>query len=1058
MATGLATSAQASGDIIDAGGHLGLDPLIVVTDDIDLDASPPGGALDDLVDVTGVGQMVVDAGGGFVGLCSGTLINPRTVIFAAHCVNDEPDENYGAASGGTPISFGFSANNRPALRRWLGLDGGTLHATDTAAALYNVEQIWYDERSLELGFLEADVALATLDTHAGDVPTWVMLFSPLKEETHAIINGYGARGVGADGANLGIDFRRRIAENTLSVLGSLEDRNDFLFGADDYGLPQNLYMTDFDSPGGVTDPDYGFLGLGYDFDVFNGPALPNEGTTAGGDSGGPLIVDEKFEVPVVVGVLSGGSRFFADQPFSSYGTHSFYQPLFMFWESIVANNPYAYVSALPGDANWNDRSHWIQDMDPAYQISDGRILKNALPGFAEAGVSGETPQFGEVCFLDDCYDLANESVTLASTGPNTIYVPGGPGTTDFVPNNRVADPAKGVKARYYDVTLSAVGTTTLHNRRTIDRLTVGGLAGLKITRPGNLKVWGDYMQQGGTVSVDGQLTTGEAFIDIFGILSGRGRIDPTYLTVLRGVIVPGEIDQVGKLTIQGDVILSSGAISVFNLERGRSDVLAVTGDSDNPGAISLGGLAAFVPGAVNGPRFGGKYTVVTAEGGVQDTFDEVFWAGLGVLYPELTYKANSVVAELKAGSFASYLADAGVANSYALAFGNAFDALRTTSYADLTDVFGAIDVMGVADLANTFGSNSAAVAGDLAVSDERQNGFVRRLVSDRLSLMGRPGSGGTMQIVGGAAGFGAETIDRSGASQLSFASSYQQREMAGMALPENVSGFVSSGYRRVNDTGQGASGRDESGTWHMALGMEVALDERNAVGSAFAHSTGQRQIGGTLARINTSHAAFYGAHQLGGGTYVGGQVSLAHSALDAAGNTPSTGAGLSLDSQATSYAGEVELGYNHALGDLTLTPRTRLEYAAHAIEGFQDRRSQLNMAVDGIERSGLDWRAGLRLAGSTRLGTTGWMVQPQMQLDYVRRLSGNDTRIDLRFIEANGVGISVPVALHDGEYGELRGGVTLTDGRLSFGAAVEKQMGQDLYRDDRGVVSVSYAF
>ncbi|MGI9362853.1 MAG: trypsin-like serine protease, partial [Parasphingorhabdus sp.] len=178
-------------------------PHIVVREDITLNDPPPVGALDNIVDVTGIGQMATrpDQNTTGIGLCTGSLINPRTVIFAAHCVNDQPAESYGFDSGGTAISFGFSADNLPGVRRWVGLDGGIANATDVDFNIYNVEQVWYDERSLPTGFLEGDVALATLDTHAGDIPTWTLHFSPLTEETHGIINGYGARGQGADGAN-----------------------------------------------------------------------------------------------------------------------------------------------------------------------------------------------------------------------------------------------------------------------------------------------------------------------------------------------------------------------------------------------------------------------------------------------------------------------------------------------------------------------------------------------------------------------------------------------------------------------------------------------------------------------------------------------------------------------------------------------------------------------------------------------------------------------------------------------------------------------------------------
>ena len=88
-------------------------PNIVISD-----PGTPTTALDPN-DVTGIGQMVIDQQNGFIGLCTGTLINPRTVIFASHCVNETPDGTgfqdpwgYGAASGGLPIAFGFRAEQQ----------------------------------------------------------------------------------------------------------------------------------------------------------------------------------------------------------------------------------------------------------------------------------------------------------------------------------------------------------------------------------------------------------------------------------------------------------------------------------------------------------------------------------------------------------------------------------------------------------------------------------------------------------------------------------------------------------------------------------------------------------------------------------------------------------------------------------------------------------------------------------------------------------------------------------------------------------------------------------
>ena len=78
----------------------------------------------DPADINGVGQMTIASPSGGLGLCTGTLINPRTVIFAAHCVNTsatggaQNPAQYGSQGGGIPIAFGFKANNLQAVRDW----------------------------------------------------------------------------------------------------------------------------------------------------------------------------------------------------------------------------------------------------------------------------------------------------------------------------------------------------------------------------------------------------------------------------------------------------------------------------------------------------------------------------------------------------------------------------------------------------------------------------------------------------------------------------------------------------------------------------------------------------------------------------------------------------------------------------------------------------------------------------------------------------------------------------------------------------------------------------
>ncbi len=382
--------------------------------------------------INGIGQIVTDGGGGSVGLCTATLINRRTVLFAAHCVNTRAATAYGANSGGVGISIGFETNTRAnapgepdELVNWLlGIGAGPgQFKTNTAQALYNINQVFWNPQSISPTsctsptscFLEADIATGVLDTPTRNIPTWTLLFSPLATPAainpangtgyHVTISGYGRNGTGTTGA-VGNDFRRRVAENMLGGLTSISTRNLFLFGTT--GTPnrtQVLYWLDFDDPT-RTNPR--------DFNGFRDNALTREGLTGPGDSGGPLILDQTFSIPTVIGVLSGGSTFFGGQPGGSYGTQSFYQPLFLYWDWIVANNPYRYVTATAGNKNWEDATAWVTELDPAYRILSGGQLVNGLPTNLGAGPAGNSPQFGELCFqlggTNECQNIATGAI------------------------------------------------------------------------------------------------------------------------------------------------------------------------------------------------------------------------------------------------------------------------------------------------------------------------------------------------------------------------------------------------------------------------------------------------------------------------------------------------------------------------------------------------------------------------------------------------------------------------------------------------------------------------
>lgn len=574
----------------------------------------------DPVNINGIGQIVSDGGGGSVGLCTGSLINPRVVLFAAHCVNTRAATAYGAGSGGVGIAVGFETNTRAnaagqpdELVNWLlgaGAGPGQFQ-TNRAQQLYNIEQVFYNPASLAAAsctgpgscFLEADIATAVLDAPTRNVPTWALLFSPLATPSainpatgtgyHVAISGYGRFGTGTTGQNGGNDFRRRAAENMLGALTSINERNLFLFGTTGTpSRPQLLYWLDFDDPARGT-----AAANPRDFNGFRDNALPREGSTGPGDSGGPLILDQTFSKSVILGVLSGGSTFFAGQPGGSYGTQSFYQPLFLYWDWIVANNPYRYVTANAGNRNWEDATAWVTTLDPAYNIISGGQLVNGVPTELGGTIVATTPQFGEVCFQSPLNSptppATNECQNLA-TGAARNNVPNTPsGSSDSSP------------------TLAAV----LTDAAAPDAVTITDAAAAVTTSEGAAVAMRD-----GIVATESPMAA-PGFRDgplpaptIANGLPGATNFVPNNVNGVRATGVAGRYYDV-TLRNAGIVTLSSavtvdrftvlGASSQLTVNAGASltsliDVMHSTGIVQNNGTITTGGDYLFTSGLLGG--------------------------------------------------------------------------------------------------------------------------------------------------------------------------------------------------------------------------------------------------------------------------------------------------------------------------------------------------------------------------------------------------------------------------------------------------------------------------
>ena len=388
--------------------------------------------------------------------CTGTLINPRTVLTAAHCVNSASSEAYGLpgeAANTMLISTGVNSQTR--LFNTLNTGAGYAQG----GALLSTDVIIHPSANLGdggLAFPWADIALIALDQPVTDIQAMPILLSPLTQLTHVIVTGYGTNGTGdLGGVNTGNRFLRRVGENMLGMIGSNADFIDGVFpaftpSAVSLGIEtQTMYWIDFDDPTRTPADEAGCTFTGTNIscttldavkaiDWFGGDALPREAGTAPGDSGSPIIVDQLYDFPIIAGVLSGGYDFFGTN--NRYGDVSFYNPLYPFFEFITQNTPYKYVSAKAGNRNWSNPAHWTQDLDPGFYIDDGNgNLVNAIPTGSETGVYDTGNKLGNVLGDDVSNNFSGSSPFLPPQGtPNFgSNLPEsspllGPGSTGFV--------------------------------------------------------------------------------------------------------------------------------------------------------------------------------------------------------------------------------------------------------------------------------------------------------------------------------------------------------------------------------------------------------------------------------------------------------------------------------------------------------------------------------------------------------------------------------------------------------------------------------------------------
>jgi uncharacterized protein with beta-barrel porin domain len=615
------------------------------------------------------------------------------------------------------------------------------------------------------------------------------------------------------------------------------------------------------------------------------------------------------------------------------------------------------------------------------------------------------------------------SAEAISVLPPATIANGRPGATNFVPNNTAGNRLQGVLPRYFDVTLSASGTTTLSSNVTIDKLTLRDTAGLNIASTGRLTSLIDINQFGGAMTLGGGLTSVGDYTVFAGLLQGTGTITAPFVNSVSATIAPGTIGTVGTLSITGNLVLASGTQYQLDVSGAASDRIAVTGLANVGGQVIVGtGIA----GQVNG--LGRQFTILTATGAVSGSFAAQSLSA--ILSQRFTYQTNAVLMEIRAASYASVVDGSDPVQA---AYADLFDRNRAnTSLASLY----ALDFASVDTIRSNFAGlapvNEQAVR---SLSSQSIN-LLQNFNDERLRLANKSTAGGKIAVTGRPLELAQLSLSPLsqplGADVMALQDEAEDTAVTEADLPDNLAIFLSGGYVTGDvESLPGFADETEVSGYFIAGGIEFYPGENTLVGvSGFYNSLEADVPLGQQVESQTYAGSAYVRHSFEGGPVIDGQFSLGSMGFDTQRSVQFLGAAQTLESTSDDFliSGALGISYDLESGIGTFSPGFEARYASVDLSLVRETGGTVGLAIARENFKSTQARFGLDYEKQ------GKMVAVNANAQLVWEFEDGPQLLGANFAAGTGQNANFVLATGDQTWGEV--GLSLTAGTGPFQVSV----------------------